>query len=106
MTQTIDFTAGGSLDQLSFCQRRGRKIDMWIDGKATGCSYAEGNAIGRARADELLQYMSARAAPMVLGHVVARIAEKGAYGAVEIGFFNQLAVAAIASESGAHQATI
>lgn len=95
-----------NLGQLSFCQRRGSKIDMWIGSKADGCSYAEGNAIGRARADELLQYMANRGAPMVLGHIVARIAEKGAYGPIEIGFFNQLAVAAITNEAGAHHASI
>ncbi len=83
---------------LSFASSRGGALDLWSPADAG--SYRQGNDIGRSRADELVQYMRDNQAPMVLGHVVQAIVARGEYGAIEIGFFNQLGLIAMSGGAG------
>jgi len=82
------------LEALSFAARtRNDLIDLWAPSDHVEAS---GNALGRERARELLAYMKANDAPFLLGHVVARIVERGGFGALEVGFFHGIAAAALA----------
>lgn len=87
-----------TLSDISFVDASQRKPDLWPVTASAG-SYAADNEVGRARADELVAYMRENEAPMVLGHVAAAIAVRGAYGPIEIGFFNQVALSALQGAS-------
>lgn len=79
---------------LSFAIGSEGDVDLWPETESTG-SYESDNNLGRSRAEELVQYMRANQAPMILGHVSKRIVSLGKYGPMEIGFFNHLALLAM-----------
>jgi len=83
----------GRLGELSFC---GENRELWAPTRRQ----SDDGATGRARADELLNYMRRNGAPMLLGHVADAIFEAtgGQFGQVEIGFFHRLAEHALMSE--------
>jgi hypothetical protein len=68
----------------------GDRIDLWPD--SPGLTYAEQNAEGHERAEQLLQLMRRTDGPAILGHVVEAIMERGNYSGVEVGFFHVLAI--------------
>lgn len=82
---------------LSFAEFSKDSTDFW-PAPPDGLSYAEGNALGRARADELVQLMSENHFTALLGRLAEAIAAKGEFGAVEIGFFTQVAAYAVQGE--------
>lgn len=106
MSKILSFTdeqnrrGSHALCRLSFVQPIEKGcVDVWPETVSTG-SFGADNRIGHARADELIAYMAAHDAPMVLGHIVKRIGERGVYGPIEIGFFHRIAEYAVAGESG------
>lgn len=82
------------LATLSFVKSSQTGVDLWPETESSG-SYESDNEIGRSRGEELIHYMRNNQAPMVLGHVSKRIAERGVFGAMEVGFFNHLALFAM-----------
>jgi hypothetical protein len=74
---------------LSFAQQAGGRIRMWSEAGLTGDPVAD-SQVGVSRAAELVEYMRVNQAPMVLGHVVRAIIERGEIGAVETGFLHGL----------------
>ena len=83
-----------TLGTLSFAQSsEGGKVILWSDGKSDG--YVDGCREGRGRATEVLDMIRAHHMPSLLGNVVDAIVARGRYGAVEVGFFQQIAEAAM-----------
>ena len=66
------------------------RLDLWPDHPDVG--HAEGNAIGAARAEELIDFMVDRDAPYVLAYVAEAIARRARFGAIEVGFHNRIAL--------------
>jgi hypothetical protein len=83
--RTLSFAAGSA----------DGKIDLWPDTAGLGSAAAD-NALGRDRADELVTYMRDHDAPMVLGFVVQAMIARGRFGAIEVGFHNQVSLHAMA----------
>lgn len=95
-----------SLLKLSFSAARADgTIDLWPDTPSTG-SVADDNDSGRQRADELVAYMQEFAAPMVFGHIISRISERGTIGSLEVGFFSQMALHSMAVQKLTAQAVV
>ena len=59
---------------------------------ALPASWADLNANGRREATEIVERIRADKLPMILGHRVKIMIEKGEYGGHEVGFFHQIAV--------------
>lgn len=77
----------------SFASRSETGISYWLPSE-TGNWLAD-NAQGRQYAAELVDLMATYNSPMMLGHVVKAIAERGKHGGVEVGFFHGIAMAAM-----------
>jgi hypothetical protein len=86
-----DMTDTHALESLSFVTATGGALNLWP--AASGGTYGEMCATGRARGVEVVDYMRQHEAPMVLGHVVAAMPS---HGPVEIGFFQVIAERAAA----------
>lgn len=56
---------------------------------------SEDNRTGRDLAKKLIEDMRDREAPFLLGHTVKAMIERGRYGAIEIGFFQQISEIAL-----------
>lgn len=80
-----------NLSMLSFVVSSGPRVDLWPEFRTTG-SYADDNAVGRERAEEVVAYMRDNGAPMVVGHIVQAIVARGIYGGLEVGFFGHFGV--------------
>jgi hypothetical protein len=65
-------------------------VDLWPAQPAG--KYSEANAIGRTRAQELIDVMRRTGSVVLLTHVFEAIAKKGQFGGMEIGFFHALSL--------------
>jgi hypothetical protein len=72
------------------CLDDGDTVDLW-PGSPTG-NYSEANAIGRTRAQELIDVIRRTGSVVLLTHVFETIAKKGQFGGMEIGFFHGLSL--------------
>jgi len=61
--------------------------------------YGEANAVGRARAEELLGVIKRTESPAMLGHVMEAIVKSGRFGGMEVGFFHVLSQEILAPEA-------
>jgi hypothetical protein len=68
----------------------GDQTELWPESPAMGWSQA--NALGRERAEDLLETMRRTDAPNLLGHVVEAMVKRGVYDGVAVGFCQVLAV--------------
>ncbi len=83
-----------SLQALSFATpAAGGTIDLWP--AVLNSDFADACQVGRARANEVLQYMRDNSAPIVLGHVIGAMHSKGVFDAAEIGFTQAIAESAM-----------
>lgn len=83
-----------SLSDLPFVTAHlGKATDLWAV-EPTG-NWAADNAAGAAHAAALLSLMFATNNLPLLGHVTKRIAERGQWSGVEVGFYEHIARSAI-----------
>lgn len=79
-----------SIENLPFVRRVSAQcLDLWHVSE-TGEDWTEGNALGRTFAKAFADHMRASGNMPVFSHVIRAMAEKGRFGAIEIGFLTEI----------------